>query len=290
MKNLFNTIKKTLTLGLLSASLVCSNNVRAEDTVEFSGVHDVGWKVEMPTFSKISNVPLRLRDVPGHVADSYPGDPRVGPIEPDYIDTEPSVFMIDQKIGGRIDLGKSFSLGAGFGLCLDMLDVFTLGQYNVGKNGRERNYLNDPGSHTRGVGAALTGYSVYPSYFAEWNTFIQPYLYGEAELKINDKLSVAAGCNLRQEEWYFVTFYDRYNELKVKDREKIYDAIVAQPYVSARYDFGWDWGKDWGKVCLFLDVGKSQVISGSPFASGSEMDFKSDAGWFARIGVQSKTF
>jgi hypothetical protein len=174
----------------------------------------------------ITNVPEYIRFVPNH-----PDDPKdfEGPID-------------DGKI--RFNSFMNTALGLGYALELKKFNLrvgFTCGLPLVIDDFRSRNYTNDPGSDTRGYGAALTFYGLGNTRF---NYNLRPYFRFCYLLNDDDGIFIEYEANYQH--FNIINGWDRY------DQNQYYYIWEVGKLLNHNFNIGYEFNIDRNAVDIFI--------------------------------------
>lgn len=208
---------------------------------------------------KVGNMAETIRDVPTHPDDS---STHAGPIKETKYGAS---SMLTINAGYKWKISERVRLGTTIKWILHPLYYFS--------DKAERNYTNDPGSDTRGYGAALTfvaleARGVIP--FGDWFLNYTPQLELEYTLDEYDKKFIL-GTSITYFKMQAVTGWDRYDELTPDKRYTLTHVIPLGLYlnwkdfvtIGCKYNFtlSTDIGKtsdaDIEKFNVFIAIGKS---------------------------------
>ena len=186
----------------------------------------------------VADVPESIRTVPIHPDDNFVPPGNNGPIPQTDNRTEPVFDLCSLEIGVRIGPSKErnegedqdFTQNQGWSLRFGLGADF--GTSGIGAHLNERNYMNAPGTATRGYGAALTYYDIgatpvwaqlviTPKVFVE---FDRKYLLARAQM-----LTYQSAIN---------TGWDRYDGLERRDSYNLGTTVEGQALAGVR------WGAD----------------------------------------------
>jgi hypothetical protein len=186
---------------------------------------------------KVLNVPEIIRYVPTHPDDHYASEKNNGPIEPDQIRGVSFIDFLVPYVGGGLEftLGKAYldlTLNTDmpyFGnLCARALPYPDYKPDKLYKSYR-RNYTNNPGTSTRGYGAALTTYSTAIS------PIVIPQLSGEIFIPTNlilknEEGHLLMGYSVRKYTFNMETGWDRYDMYEKNERFPVADILEHSVY------------------------------------------------------------
>lgn len=187
-----------------------------------------------PILSGVKGIPLEMRDVPKHPDDSYARESNVAPIAKDSAELY-GYADIGTRLGGKFSLHEDKLLfNTGIGIDFSCTPAFS--EYNKRKDMEVRNYTSNPGSNTRGSGAALTFYRVAPSsvLLNFGGVFLRPSAFGEIEVNVGKKASLALGYMVFPQNYQIENGWDRWNKLEFREKHTFAKLIMGGPYLSIK--------------------------------------------------------
>jgi len=240
-------IVKVVTLG----SVLLCNPIQANSDFYLYGNLGADMEVGTPT-AQIQTVPLSIRDVPAHSGDSSTG---IAPIKDSEVTHFPYTLDLEGKVGVGFE-GKGFDIRVGPKLSFVITGNFCWPT--------ERNYTNDPGSSTRGYGAALTFYNLEKDNFA----FIPG---------VSTRISVPLGHQFTGFAEYSIDFlhqlfirngWDRYDKFETRKTYKLADLIDHTVKVGVEVPMG----GDFAKAEAFVGVKIPQIIDKTSLADTAKLE------------------
>jgi hypothetical protein len=194
--------------------------------------------------SQITNVPVALRQIPGH-KDDFPGG-GVTIVVPDASINPQRFVNLAVAAAPGITLGErvSLRLGAHWGI--------PFAQRAEPKNEGNTREVNLEGTPERGVGRSLVYYS------AQYSAGHHPGFFGEVEARASNRYSILAGYLIN---YYNVTIergWDRFNALERSDRRRLASAQMHAPYLGFRI-FSDARRSQWSGVMFFAGLAFSRL-------------------------------
>lgn len=198
--------KALITTMLLSNPTAYSSDNK-KDNDGYRGIFRVFSLSYHPNIGSL-NLSKEIRYVPIHPDDGIDSlSTSNGPIEPSNID---NLQAVNFNIAAGLAYKKNnFEISGG--LQIGFFDIFEDGGHHI------RNYTNDPGTTTRGYGAALT-YYMFNSDGPRWH-MLQPFL--ELGYYFNDDNKFLIGMNLKRRRLVLETGWDRYNAYENYENREI---------------------------------------------------------------------
>jgi hypothetical protein len=234
-KSINNTIKKT---GLLAAGLFALTlNTAAQDDAHRSplyigndnfGIKPVfqataGANISRP-FKEIRGIPEEYRLVPIHPEDTYASEYDNGPIH-DTIKGPYAFDVAGVKTGVAIKLGK---LEIEADISTNFSVPFNYEYLN------ERNYTNDPGTSTKGYGAALTYYIIKYS-LLNFGTDLElsyPLNFRDDDAFMSNRRRIIVGVNQKKFNMNLEDGWDRWNALERNGKVTLAHVIETSWYAG----------------------------------------------------------
>ncbi len=241
-------MKNLIKAGILSLSLLC-NQAKAIDLGFFYKITG-GITYEAPITKRIDNVPQEIRDV-NHVL-----------IEEDSVTLYDRLNIADFMlgVGAKTDY---FNIATGLGLetCLDL----TQDQFKA-KSERSNGAGNKPHSNY---------YSAYPRYGPNWNSFLRPSVFAQAEITPIEQLGLVLGYRVHQEKLMIEAGMDKeWRGEQVWERYELSSSVVGTTYASLRF-YPEEEGdlEDW-RGFVGLEAAVSDVLNQNVSKLGEECDLK----------------
>jgi len=220
MKKLLKRIGKWTIIGTLPFIVGCGDalSLMAREEYENSKFKPIvrgGLDVQISRpINSVSNVPLRIRNVPIHKHDR--GTP--GPISHDKARVPYLVELRAIKLGLETEINKDTHLDTYVNLGL------TTKNWNTGGQTRKRNYTNAPGSSQRGEGAALTYWK------PEIEEEFLPSLNIDLCMHRGKKSEYVIGTGIKKYTLSIENGWDRYDNLKKYKKYPLADIIENSLY------------------------------------------------------------
>jgi hypothetical protein len=281
MKSLVKTLKSANILFPLIFGVSLLSNPANAQKISFLKEINLGITYNKE-HTKISNIPLIIRDVPKHPDDGYADDRDVAPIEDKTLKMSDRISFVNGKFGGKISFLEE-KLNLNLGVETDLEFKFnSLAEYNERSDLNERNYTNHPGTNIRGEGAALTFYDVHPAFILNKNTFIKPQLFSEIEIAVKDRGLIKLGYGLYSEKLVARNGWDRWNSLEVKERYPLANLLIGKPYFSIRTP---SYNNKGTKIYSESTLGFTYLINKDTKEIAKETQINFKRGWFIESSI-----
>jgi hypothetical protein len=216
---------------------------------------------------RIINVPVALRQVPGH-KDDFP-DGGVIITVPDASINPQRFANVGAAAAPGIIIGERVSLRTGVHWAIPVA------QGAQPKNAGNTREINLEGRTDRGIGTSLVYYSV--QYSAS-----HPGFFGEVEARVSKRYSVLAGYLASYNNLTIERGWDRFNALQQSDRRHLASVQMHAPYLGFRI-FDVEKKSDWLGLGLFAGLAYTRLTPG-PLAATANIEV-SKPGIFLGVSI-----
>jgi len=243
-------LDKIVKVAALGSALLFTP-LQANSDFYFYGNLGLGLEAGTPT-AQVQTVPLEIRDVPAHPDDSSLS---IAPIKDSEVTHFPYTLNLEAKVGVGFE-GDNFDIRIGPKAGLVLTGNFS---WPI-----ERNYTNDPGSDTRGTGAALTYYNLQKEGLA----FI-PGASARVSIPLGNQLIGFAEYSVDfLHQLFMENGWDRYDKFEVRKTYKLADLIDHTIKVGINFPMG----PEFASGEAYIGVTIPQIIDKTDLADETKLE------------------
>lgn len=226
--------KRPALAGLAFAAAIAAPHHAASRDFFFEGGLGLGGLggLEAHVIESVERLPERVRYIPNHPDDG--GFPDAISLDDKRLFPQDEFKLLHLRLGLGHPLHGKVRWAGGVEVSLPV--ELEGGHFDRRDDLMEANYgySRDP---ARVYGAALTYYKPYYKIDTTYLLFgLRPSIFGEVNIKIGSKVSLAAGCEAFHERVRIEQGLDRYDSLEKRSHRTLGDFFILGPYLAFRTD------------------------------------------------------